>query len=345
MQKNNNVDLNWRNLSFGYIKTDYNVRSYWRAGKWGEIEISSSEFINISMAATVLHYGQEAFEGMKAFRGKDGKVRVFRWEENAKRINTSADGVMMARVPKELFKQAITKAIKLNERFIPPYGTGASLYIRPLLIGTGPQVGVKPADEYSFIVFVTPVGPYFKAGFMPVNVQIARDFDRAAPNGTGNIKVGGNYAASLVPTMRAHNEGCSSVLFLDSKEKIYIDECGPANFFAIKGNTYITPKSKSILPSITNKSLMDMAKDMGMKIERRQVLVKELEDFDEVGACGTAAVISPIGKIFDRDTGKVYKYCKNGEPGPISTKLYKRLQGIQAGDYPDKFGWNYVVIE
>jgi len=345
MKKNKNIDLDWKNLSFGYIKTDYNVRSYWRDGKWGELEISSSEFISISMAATTLHYGQEAFEGMKAFRGKNGKVRVFRWEENAKRINTSADGIMMASVPKELFKQAITKVIKLNERFIPPYGTGASLYIRPLLIGTGPQVGVKPADEYLFIVFVTPVGPYFKAGFKPVNVQIVRDFDRAAPNGTGNIKVGGNYAASLVSTMRAHDEGYSSVLYLDSKEKKYIDECGPANFFAIKGNTYITPKSKSILPSITNKSLMDMAKDMGMKIERRQVLAEEVGNFDEVGACGTAAVISPIGKILDRDTGKVYKYCKNGEPGPISTKLYKRLQGIQTGDYPDKFGWNYVVIE
>ena len=184
-------NIEWSKLPFGYYKTDYNVRCYYRDGAWGELEISSSEVINIHMAATCLHYGQEAFEGMKAFRGVDGKIRLFRWEENAKRLQRSAQGVMMAEVPTDLFKDACLKAIKMNERFVPPYGTGASLYLRPLLIGSGPQVGVKPANEYLFMIFVCPVGPYFKEGFNPVNMQIVRDFDRAAPLGTGSIKVGG----------------------------------------------------------------------------------------------------------------------------------------------------------
>lgn len=337
------VNLDWQNLIFGYYKTDYNVRSYWRDGNWGELEISSSEVINLHIAATALHYGQESFEGMKAFRGKDGKVRIFRWEENAKRMANSAREIMMAVVPHELFFKAITTAIKMNKQYIPPYGTGASLYLRPLLIGSGPKVGVKPADEYLFMVFVTPVGPYFKEGFNPVTVQIVRDFDRAAPLGTGHVKVGGNYAASLFAGERAHREGFTSVLFLDAREKKYIDECGPANFFGIKGNKYITPDSKSILPSITNMSLCTLAKEMGMEVERRHVPVEELAEFDEVGACGTAAVISPIKKIFDRDSDKVYDYCKDGKTGPVSTKLYNKLKGIQLGEEEDKYGWNYIL--
>jgi branched-chain amino acid aminotransferase len=337
------LELDWSHLPFGYVKTDYNVRCYYRNGKWGELEVSSSEFIPIHMAASSLHYGQEAFEGMKAFRGKDDKIRIFRWEENAARMENSANGVMMAVVPQNIFLESIVKAIKLNERFIPPYGTGASLYIRPLLIGTGARVGVKPADEYLFMVFVTPVGPYFKEGFKPVSMQIARDFDRAAPKGTGRFKVGGNYAASLAAGEQAHAAGYAAALFLDAKEKRYIDEAGPANFFAIKGNTYITPKSESILQSITNKSLMEIARDFGMDIEVRPVEVNELDEFDEVGACGTAAVISPVCKIDDHLTGHVYTYCKDGEAGPISTKLYKRLQAIQYGDEPDTYGWNYIV--
>ena len=337
------ANLDWQNLTFGYYKTDYNVRSYWRDGSWGQLEISSSEVINIHMAATALHYGQESFEGMKAFRGKDGNVRLFRWEENAKRMANSAKGIMMAVVPDELFFKAITTVIKMNKDYIPPYGTGASLYLRPLLIGSGPKVGVKPADEYLFMVFVTPVGPYFKEGFSPVTVQIARDFDRAAPLGTGSIKVGGNYAASLYASERAHKEGFTSVLVLDAREKKYIDECGPANFFAIKGNKYITPDSSSILPSITNMSLCTLAKELGLEVERRHVHVDELAEFDEVGACGTAAVISPIKKIFDRDSDKVYEFCKDGKAGPVSTKLYNKLKGIQLGEEEDKFGWNHIV--
>jgi len=337
------MDIDWKKLTFSYTKTDYNVRCYWKNGKWGDLEISSSEHVDIHIAATALHYGQESFEGMKAFMGKDGKIRIFRWEENAKRMQRSADGIKMQAVPLELFHKIIVKAINLNKKYVPPYGTGSALYIRPLLIGSGPRVGVQPADEYLFMVFVTPVGPYFKEGFNPVQIQITRDYDRAAPKGTGSIKVGGNYAASLKSMGRAKEEGFASVLFLDSSQQKFIDECGPANFFGIKDNKYITPKSDSILPSITNMCLVSLAEDMGMTVERRPIPVEELETFEEVGACGTAAVISPIKKIVDRDTAKVYEYCKDGKAGPISTKLYQQLQGIQYGDFEDKFNWNFIV--
>lgn len=336
-------NIDWSKLPFGYFKTDYNVRCYYRDGKWGEVEVSSSEFINIHMAATCLHYGQEAFEGMKAYRGKDGKIRLFRWKDNAQRMRDSAQGIMMAELPDDIFFNMVSKVVKLNEKYVPPYGTGAALYIRPLTIGTGVQVGVSPAKEYMFMVFVGPVGPYFKEGFNPVTMQIVRDFDRAAPLGTGAIKVGGNYAGSLRASERAKAEGFSAVLFLEAKEKKYIDEAGPANFFAIKGNKYITPKSVSILPSITNKSLMQLAQDLGLEVERRAVAVEELADFDEVGACGTAAIISPIKKIVDRETGTTYEFCKDGKAGPVSEKLYKKLQAIQYGEEADTHGWVTIL--
>lgn len=335
--------LDWKNLPFSYIKTDYNIRCIYKDGKWGNLEVSSSEHINIHIAATGLHYGQEAFEGLKAYMGKDGKIRLFRWEENAKRMLLSAEGVKMAQVPIELFKEAIYKVVQMNKKFVPPYGSGATLYIRPLLYGSGAEVGVKPANEYTFIVFVTPVGPYFKGGVTPVNMIISRDFDRAAPKGTGTFKVGGNYAASLRAIIAAKDAGYSNTLFLDAREKKYIDECGPANFFGIKDNTYVTPKSESILNSITNMSLIELAKGMGMKTERRQVPVEELSSFEEAGACGTAAIISPIAKIFDPDTNNVYEYCKGGEPGVQTMKLYNKLVAIQNGDEPDPFGWVSVI--
>jgi len=334
-------NINWGELPFGYMKTDYNVRCYYKNGKWGKIEVSSSEHIPIHIAATSLHYGQQSFEGLKAFMGKDGKIRLFRWEENAKRMQDSADGILMAAPPTELFKKLIYKVIRKNLRFVPPYGTGASLYIRPLLIGTGPQVGVRPADEYLLIMFVTPVGPYFKSGYGPVSMLVTREFDRAAPQGTGKYKVGGNYAASLTSMKKAHDEGFANVLYLDAKEKKYIDECGPANFFGIKDNTYITPKSDSILPSITNRSLMKLAESIGLKTERRPILLEELETFEEAGACGTAAVISPIEKVVDNDTGKEYFFGK--EPGKLTTQLYNKLLAIQTGDEEDVFGWVDIV--
>ncbi len=336
-------NINWSELSFGYMKTDYNVRSYYRDGKWSELEVSDSEYIPMHMAATCLHYGQEAFEGLKAFKGKDGKIRIFRMRENALRMQSSCHGIMMQELPVEIFEKAVIEAIKRNERFVPPYESGASLYIRPLLIGTGAQVGVKPASEYLFIVFVTPVGPYFKEGFKPTPYAIIRGYDRAAPLGTGTIKVGGNYAASLVAGSIAHSKGYSAVLYLDAKEKKYIDECGPANFFGIKNNTYITPESSSILPSITNKSLIVLAEELGMKVERRPVPVEELATFEEAGACGTAAVISPVLKIDDLDENKSYVFSKDGQAGPVSLKLYNKLRAIQYGDEADKYGWITIV--
>jgi branched-chain amino acid aminotransferase len=335
--------LDWQNLTFGYIKTDYNVRCYYRNGKWSEPEISSSEYIDIHIAATGLHYGQEAFEGMKAYMSRDGKIRLFRWEENAKRMILSAQGIKMAPVPMELFRELVFKVVSLNKRFVPPYGSGATLYIRPLLYGSGAEVGVKPSSEYTFIVFVTPVGPYFRGGVKPVDMLICRDVDRAAPLGTGIYKVGGNYAASLRAQIAAGAKGYSNVIFLDAKEKKYIDECGPANFFGIKDNTYITPKSESILNSITNMSLISIAEKMGMNTERRRVPVEELSTFSEAGACGTAAVISPIGKIFDPENDRTYEYCRDGKPGSHTLKLYNKLVGIQNGDEPDEFGWMEVV--
>lgn len=336
-------EIDWSNLSFGYMPTDYNVRINYSNGEWGALEISSSVYVNLHMAATSLHYGQEAFEGMKAFRGKDGKIRVFRLEENAKRLQTSCDGIMMAKLPLDRFKEAILKVIELNERFVPPYESGASLYIRPLLFGTEAQVGVKPASEYMFLVFVTPVGPYFKAGFKPTPYAILRHYDRVAPLGTGRYKIGGNYAASLAAGDEAHRLGYSAVLYLDAKEKKYLDECGPANFFGIRGNAYITPKSDSILPSITNKSLMTLAEDLGMTVECRPVPVEELATFDEAGACGTAAVISPVLRIDDLDENKSYVLSKDGEAGPVCTKLYNKLRAIQYGDEPDTHGWVTIV--
>ncbi len=336
-------DLNWSKLPFGYVKTHYNVRCVWKDGKWGEIEVSDSEFVNIHMAATVLHYGQEAFEGMKAYRGTDGQIRLFRWDENAKRLQNSAAGIFMAKVDDDLFFNMVKKVVELNKDFVPPYGSGATLYIRPFLFGSGPKVGVQPSEEYTFMIFVTPVGPYFKEGFNPVKIAVIRDSDRAAPLGTGTLKVGGNYAASLRGVIRAHDAGFGSPMYLDCNEKKYIDEIGAANFFAIKDNTYITPKSSSILPSITNKSLEELAEFLGYKVERRPVAFTELSSFEEVGACGTAAVISPIGEIKDLDTGDDYKYCKDGKPGPVSTKLYNTLVGIQFGDIEDPFDWVTIL--
>lgn len=295
------------------------------------------------MAATTLHYGQEIFEGLKAFRGADGKIRIFRLEENAKRMRESAKGLLMEPIPVELFEEMCIKAVKLNERFIPPYGTGASLYIRPLEIGMTPRIGVKEADEYLFIIMVTPVGPYFKGGFKNTNMCIMRQYDRVAPQGTGRWKVGGNYAASLGAGHKAHELGYSAVLYLDPKEKKYLDECGPANFYAIKDGKYITPKSDSILPSITNMSLMDIARDMGIEVEQRPIAVEELAECSEAAACGTAAVCSPIGEIDDLDKGIKYVMSKDGKPGPVTTRLYNHLNAIRLGETPDTHGWNTIV--
>ena len=335
-------NIEWGKLPFGYMPTNYNVRCYYRNGQWGEVEVCSDEYIKMHMAASCLHYGQEGFEGLKAYRCPDGKVRLFRPEANAERLQSTSRGICMPEVPTDLFIEMCEKVVRLNQEYIPTYESGATLYLRPLLIGTGPQVGVAPTDEYLFLIFVTPVGPYFKGGFQTNPYVIIREFDRAAPLGTGCFKVGGNYAASLRAHQIAHEKGYAAEFYVDAKEKKYMDECGAANFFGIKDNTYITPKSTSILPSITNRSLMQIAEDLGMKVERRPIPEEELATFEEAGACGTAAVISPISYIDDLENGRRYEF--GPEPGPVSRRLYETLRGIQYGTIEDKHGWTRVII-
>lgn len=336
-------NLDWEKLSFGYMPTDYNVRCYYRDGKWGEIEVCSDEYIKLHMAATSLHYGQEAFEGLKAYRCPDGKVRVFRMEENAARLQSTCRGIMMPEVPTELFCEMVKKVVRLNQEYIPTYESGATLYVRPLLIGTSAQVGVHPANEYLFLIFVTPVGPYFKGGAKPITINVS-DFDRAAPHGTGHIKAGLNYAMSLHAIMTAHEEGYAENMYLDPATRTKVEETGGANFiFITKDGKFVTPKSNSILPSITRRSLMVVAKEyLGLEVEEREVLFDEVKDFAECGLCGTAAVISPVGKI--NDHGKEICFPSGMEKmGPTIQKLYDTLTGIQMGKIEAPKGWIYTI--
>ena len=332
------ADLDFGRLPFGYLKTDTNIRYTWRDGEWDAGVLTSDETIPIHIAATCLHYGQECFEGLKAYEQKNGDVVVFRVEENAARIRRSCEKIFMAVPPEEMFIEAVFRIVNANRRFVPPYGEGAALYIRPLVIGTGPQVGVKPAEEYMFVIFVTPVGPYFKTGFKPVDLIVEEEYDRAAPDGVGDVKVGGNYAAGLRASLRAKERGFTEVLYLDAKEKCYIDESGPANFFGVtKDGQYVTPESHTILPSITNKSLVTIAGDLGMNPERRPVHIEEIFGFVDAGCCGTAAVITPVGSITWRD--RKVEYVTGDVPGEHCTRLYKRLTGIQLGEVEDEYGW------
>ncbi|MDY6968544.1 MAG: branched-chain amino acid aminotransferase [Spirochaetota bacterium] len=334
MQK---VDLDWGNLPFGYVKTDYNIRYFYRDGKWSDGELFSDDNIQMHIADPCLHYGQEAFEGLKAFETVDGKIAAFRPDENAKRLQLSCERIYIPQIPIELFLDAVQRVISNNARYVPPFGTGASLYLRPLALGIGPQVGLGPAKDYLFLIFVTPVGPYYKGGFKPVNAIIVRQFDRAAPQGVGDCKVGGNYAAGLRASEFGKSNGYPVVLHLDPKENIYLEEFTTSNFVGISGNKYITPHSNTILPSITNMSLAAIAEDMGMTVERRQIKIEELEDFDEVGAVGTAAVITPVHRI--HYNGNDFTFGDDSKAGPVITDLYERLTKIQTGELEDKFGW------
>lgn len=338
------ADLNWSELTFGFMKTDCHLEYYFRNGKWEDARIVEDDTLHLNMAATCLHYGQEAFEGLKAFEQKDGTISVFRVEENARRMKNSADKILMQPFPEDMFIEAVEKIVKLNKRFIPPYGRGASLYIRPLLLGISGIIGVKPSEEYLFTIFCTPVGPYFKSGIKPIRLYVEESMDRAAPDGVGDVKVGGNYAASLRVSKKARDLGYNEVLYLDAREKKYIDESGPANFFGITpGNAYITPQSHSILPSITNKSLMTLAeKKLGMKVEKRPVHIDEINTFEEAGCCGTAAVITPVKSITYKD--KTVTYCDTDEPGERTMQLYNMLTGIQKGTEEDTFGWNHKIV-
>lgn len=337
------AQLDFANLPFAYQKTDANVRYWYRDGQWSDGDLTADETLQLHMAAVCLHYGQEIFEGLKVFERPDGRIQAFRLEENARRFQRSARKLLMEPVPEDLFRKGVHRVVKANRRFVPPYGSGASLYVRPLEIGVSAEVGVKPSQDYLFLVFVTPVGPYYKAGFTPVRLIVEEEIDRAAPGGVGDVKCGGNYAAGLRATMGAKAKGYSEVLYLDCREKRFIDESGSSNFFAIKGKTFVTPASPSVLPSITNMSVRQIAEDMGLSVEQRPVAVDEIPSFDEAGCLGTAAVITPVEAITHE--GRDYVYCRNGKAGPVTSELYKRLTAIQWGETPDAYGWTEIIPE
>ncbi len=358
------MNIDWKELGFHYTETDTIVRcsfsGEWKngelIGEWGEPYITTDKYISLHVSATCLQYGQEAFEGLKVFRGADGKVRVFRWQENAKRMQRSALALKMAAPTEEIFGKAVRMAVKSNLAYLPPYETGATLYLRPLLIGTTPRLGVGPGRDFEFIIIPSPIGPYYKGGFHTTTFIVNRTVDRAAPLGTGQYKVGGNYAASFRATEAAHLQGYDC-LFTDSKTHRYIDECSAANFIGIKESKeesrrskaesqeplieYLTPRSTAILPSITNDSLITLARELGWRVSRRRIRIDELDNIDEAAACGTACVISPIDRVIDPDKGKVYNF--GSEPGERLTCLYHMLQDIQYGRAEDKHGWCEII--
>ena len=332
------LNIDWKNLGFSYIKTDYRFISYWKDGKWDDGEMTTDNKVHISEGSPVLHYGQSCFEGMKAYRTKDGSINLFRPEENAKRMINSCQRLLMPEFPVDKFVEAAKAVVKANEKWVPPYNTGSTLYLRPYLMGVGDNIGVSPATEYIFSIFAMPVGPYFKGGLTPTNF-IVSDYDRAAPQGTGAAKVGGNYASSLLPGKEAHDRNFSDCIYLDPATHTKIEEVGSANFFGItKDNRFVTPKSPSILPSITKYSLLYLAEHhLGMQVEEGDVYIDKLDEFSEAGACGTAAVISPIGGIQHGDNFHVF-YSET-EVGPVTRKLYEELTGIQFGDIEAPEGW------
>ena len=332
------LNIDWKNLGFSYIKTDYRFISYWKDGKWDDGEMTTDNKVHISEGSPVLHYGQSCFEGMKAYRTKDGSINLFRPEENAKRMINSCQRLLMPEFPVEKFVEAAKAVVKANEKWVPPYNTGSTLYLRPYLMGVGDNIGVSPATEYIFSIFAMPVGPYFKGGLTPTNF-IVSDYDRAAPHGTGAAKVGGNYASSLLPGKEAHDRNFSDCIYLDPATHTKIEEVGSANFFGItKDNRFVTPKSPSILPSITKYSLLYLAEHhLGMQVEEGDVYIDKLDEFSEAGACGTAAVISPIGGIQHGENFHVF-YSET-EVGPVTRKLYEELTGIQFGDIEAPKGW------
>jgi branched-chain-amino-acid transaminase len=330
--------LDWKNLGFSYIKTDYRFIARWKDGKWDNGELTTDSTLHIHEGSTALHYGQQCFEGLKAYRCKDGSINLFRPDQNAKRMQNTCDRLLMPQVPTELFIRACKEVVKANEKWVAPYGTGATLYLRPFVIGVGENIGVRPAPEYLFCVFCCPVGAYFKGGMKPSNFLVT-DYDRAAPHGTGGVKVGGNYAASLLPHELAAKRQFADAIYLDPKTHTKIEEVGAANFFGItRDNKFITPRSDSILPSITKYSLLHLAKErLGMETIEGDVYINELNKFAEAGACGTAAVISPIGGIQYGDDFHVF-YSET-EVGPITKRLYDELTGIQFGDVEAPEGW------
>lgn len=340
MEKKN---LDWGNLGFGYIQTDKRYVSNYKNGSWDEGTLTSDATVTISECAGVLQYAQTIFEGMKAYTTEKGQIVVFRPDLNASRMEDSAKRLEMPPFPQERFVDAVRQVVKANDSYVPPYGSGATLYIRPYMFGSDAVIGVKPSNEYQFRIFCTPVGPYFKGGAKPITIRVC-DYDRAAPNGTGHIKAGLNYAMSLHAIVEAHNEGYAENMYLDSATRTKVEETGGANFiFITKDGKLVTPKSKSILPSVTRRSLVYVAKEyLGMEVEEREVYMSEVKDFAECGLCGTAAVISPIGKVVDHGTEICFPSGMD-EMGPVTKKLYDTLTGIQMGRIEAPKGWIEVI--
>ena len=332
-------DIDWGNLGFGYLKTDYRFVSNYKNGSWDDGVITEDADIVLNECACVLQYAQTVFEGLKAYTTEDGRIVTFRPDLNGERMEQSAQRLKMPVYPREKFVEAVKKTVKANEDYVPPYGSGATLYIRPFMFGSDSIIGVKPANEYQFRVFTTPVGPYFKGGAKPITVRIS-DFDRAAPHGTGNIKAGLNYAMSLYAIVDAHEKGFDENMYLDAGSRTKLEETGGANIiFITKDNKLVTPKSDSILPSITRRSLVQVAKDyLGMEVEEREVFLNELADFEECGLCGTAAVVSPVGKIVDHGK-EICLPAGMDSMGPVTKKLYDTLTGIQMGRIEAPEGW------
>ncbi|MDO4519555.1 MAG: branched-chain amino acid aminotransferase [Eubacteriales bacterium] len=340
MEKKN---IDWGSLGFGYVKTDYRYVSNFKNGSWDEGALTTDDQITLSECACVFQYAQTVFEGMKAYTTEDGRTVVFRPDLNAERMVNSALRLQMPAFPKERFLDAVEQTVRANLNAVPPYGSGATLYLRPFMFGSNPVIGVKPADEYQFRIFATPVGPYFKGGAKPITIRVC-DYDRAAPNGTGHIKAGLNYAMSLYAIVDAHNQGYDENMYLDSKTRTNVEETGGANFlFVTKDGKVVTPKSDTILPSITRRSLVHVAKEyLGLEVEERVVPFEEVKDFAECGLCGTAAVISPVGKIVDHGKEICLPSGMN-EMGPVTKKLYDTLTGIQMGRIEAPEGWIKVI--
>lgn len=330
--------INWDTLGFDYIKTDMRYLSHWRNGAWDEGNLTEDNVLHISEGSTALHYGQQCFEGLKAYRCKDGSINLFRPDQNALRMQRSCNRLLMPHVPTDVFIEACKKVVAANERFIPPYGSGGALYLRPFVIGTGDNIGVRTAPEFIFSIFCIPVGAYFKGGLKPNNFIIS-GYDRAAPNGTGAAKVGGNYAASLMPGSEAKKNSFADCIYLDPQTHSKIEEVGSANFFAItRDDVFVTPKSPSVLPGITRLSLIELAQSrLGLKVVEGDVFIDQIGDFKEAGACGTAAVITPIGGISYKD--KLHVFHSETEVGPVTRKLYAELTGVQSGDVEAPAGW------
>ncbi|GAY74084.1 branched-chain amino acid aminotransferase [Lentilactobacillus kosonis] len=331
-------EIDWNNLGFDYMDLPYRFLAHYQDGKWDEGKLTEDSTLHISEGSTALHYGQADFEGLKAYRTKDGSIQLFRPDENAKRMQNSCQRLLMPGFPEDKFVEAAKKVVKANADYVPPYGTGGTLYLRPLMIGIGGNIGVHAATEYYFTIFAMPVGAYYKGGMVPTK-YVTSDYDRAAHHGTGQSKVGGNYAASLLPGDEAHKAGYSDVIYLDPINHQTIEEVGSANFFGItKDNEFITPKSPSILPSITKFSLLWLAEHrLGLKASQGVVDVDDLDKFKEAGACGTAAVISPIGSL--THNGDKHIFYSETEVGPLTKQLYDELTGIQFGDVDAPEGW------